>query len=103
MLSRKSVLADFFWHRRFLGGGATERHYSGFDAKANAFFTVEVNFSQLQANEPSGHGAGAIFDRLAADFADGTFLGVSTMGGPIGWSTGVGMLPASATGMLFCC
>ena len=76
---------------------------AGFEVEANAFLTGEVNFSQLQANEPSGQGAGAFFHRLAADFADGTFLGVGTIGGPIGWPIAAGMLPASATGMLFCC
>ena len=75
-------------------------HYSGFEADANVFLAAEVNFSQLQANEPSEQGAFA-FDRLAADFADGTFLGVSTIGGPIGRSILVPVLPASAMEMLF--
>ena len=75
----------------------------GFEADANASLTAEVDFSQLQANKPSGQGARALFDRLAADIVDGTLLGVKTIGGPIGWPFAMGMLPTSVTAMLFCC
>jgi hypothetical protein len=82
---------------------ARDSHYSGFDTDANAFLTDEVTFSQLQANAPSRQGAGGSFDRLATDFADGTFLDVSTIGGPTGRPFAGGMSPKSATGMWFCC
>jgi hypothetical protein len=89
--------------KRCCGGTAPDVHYSGFDADANACLTAEVSFSQWQANEPSGQGTGAIFDRLAADFADGNFLGVNKIGGPIVGRNVVVMPIASATEMLFCC
>ena len=81
----------------------TSSHYSGFETDANVFLAAEVNFSQLQANDTSEQGACAFFDRLAADFPESTFLGVSTIGRLIGWPIAVSMLPASAMEMLFCC
>ena len=58
-------------------------HYSGLEDDANAFLTAVVKFCQLQTNELSRQGSDAVFGWLAADFADGTFLGVNTSGGPI--------------------
>jgi hypothetical protein len=63
--------------------GPPNGHYLGLEADANVRLTAEVSFSQLRANASSGQATGAIFDRLVADFADSTSLGVNKTGGPV--------------------